>query len=174
MLVVRSCLTLCDPMDCSPPGSSVHGILQARIPEWVAMPSSRGSSGPRDRTCVSCVSCSSRPFIRWCGLNETLHTLPGPEQGLKTSCLDLLCASEAEKTQQSINTSLDNEDHLSNGASDRQSSGGQDEGQRASGQGQWPEQKTKIRKRLGMFQEPPVDEFGRGRQFSWGKNGRQD
>jgi len=38
------CLTLCDPMDCSPPGSSVHGILQARILEWVAMPSSRRSS----------------------------------------------------------------------------------------------------------------------------------
>ena len=37
MLVVQSCLTLCDPMDCSPPGSSVHGILQARILEWVAM-----------------------------------------------------------------------------------------------------------------------------------------
>ena len=41
---------LCNPMDCSPPGSSVHGILQARILEWVAMPSSRGSSQPRDRT----------------------------------------------------------------------------------------------------------------------------
>ena len=40
----QSCLTLCDPMDCSPPGSSVHGILQARIFEWVAMPFSRGSS----------------------------------------------------------------------------------------------------------------------------------
>ena len=40
--------TLCDPMDCSLLGSSVHGILQARILEWVAMPSSRGSSGPRD------------------------------------------------------------------------------------------------------------------------------
>ena len=45
--------TLCDPMDCSPPGSSVHGILQAGILEWVARPSSRGSSQPRDRTCVS-------------------------------------------------------------------------------------------------------------------------
>ena len=43
-------------MDCNPPGSSVHGILQARILEWVAMPSSRGSSGPRDRTCVSCIA----------------------------------------------------------------------------------------------------------------------
>ena len=51
----RSCLTLCDPMDCSPPGSSVHGILQARIREWVAVPSSRESSRPRDRTCISCL-----------------------------------------------------------------------------------------------------------------------
>ena len=40
----QSCATLCNPMDCSPPGSSVHGILQARILEWVAMPSSRTSS----------------------------------------------------------------------------------------------------------------------------------
>ena len=44
----KSCPTLCDPMDCNPPGSSVHGILQARILEWVAIPSSRGSSRPRD------------------------------------------------------------------------------------------------------------------------------
>ena len=44
---LQLCLTLCDPMDCSPPGSSVHGILQARILEWVAMPTSRGSSGPK-------------------------------------------------------------------------------------------------------------------------------
>ena len=41
---LQSCLTLCDPRDCSPRGSSVHGIIQARILEWVAMPSSRGSS----------------------------------------------------------------------------------------------------------------------------------
>ena len=46
VLVVQWIPTLCDPMDCSPPGSSVHGILQARILEWVAMPSSRGSSQP--------------------------------------------------------------------------------------------------------------------------------
>jgi len=45
---LQSCLTLCDPMDYSPPGSSVHGILQARILEWVAMPFSRRSSQPRD------------------------------------------------------------------------------------------------------------------------------
>ena len=53
----RLCLTLCDPMDCSPLGSSVHGILQARILQWVAISSSRGSSWPRDQTHISCVSC---------------------------------------------------------------------------------------------------------------------
>ena len=42
--------TVCDPMDCSLPGSSVHGILQARMLEWVAVPSSRGSSRTRDQT----------------------------------------------------------------------------------------------------------------------------
>ena len=52
-LVARSCPTLCDPLDCSLPGSSVHGILQARILDWVAVPSSRGSSQPRDQTWVS-------------------------------------------------------------------------------------------------------------------------
>ena len=56
----QSCLTLCDPRDCSPPGSSVHGIVQARILEWVAMPSSRESSGSWDQTCVSYVSCIGR------------------------------------------------------------------------------------------------------------------
>ena len=53
-LVAQSCLILCDPMDCSPLGSSVHGVLQARIVEWVDMPSSKGSSQPRDWTLVSC------------------------------------------------------------------------------------------------------------------------
>ena len=53
---LQSCPTLCDSMDCSPPGSSVCGILQARILEWVAMPSSRRSSW-RDQTCVSYISC---------------------------------------------------------------------------------------------------------------------
>ena len=52
-LVAQSCLTLCDPMDCSPPGSSVRGILQARILEWVAVPFSRISSQTMDRTRVS-------------------------------------------------------------------------------------------------------------------------
>ena len=55
-LVAQFCLTLCDPMDCSLPDPSVHGILQARILEWVAMPSSRGSSLPRSQTWVSCIA----------------------------------------------------------------------------------------------------------------------
>ena len=54
--LLHSCLTLCDAMDYSPPGSSVHGILQARILEWVATLSSRGSSQPRDQSHVSFVS----------------------------------------------------------------------------------------------------------------------
>ena len=49
---LQSCLTLFNPLDCSPPGSFAHGILQARILEWVAGPFSRGSSQPRDRTWV--------------------------------------------------------------------------------------------------------------------------
>ena len=57
---IQSCLTLHDPMDHSPSGSSVHGILQARILEWVAMPFSRGSSRPRGWTCISYVSCIGR------------------------------------------------------------------------------------------------------------------
>jgi len=54
--LLQLCLTLCSPLDYSPPGSSVHGILQARILEGVAMPSSRGSSQPRDWTCVSYIN----------------------------------------------------------------------------------------------------------------------
>ena len=53
VLVAQSCLTLCNLMDCSPPGSSVPGIPQARKPEWVAMPFFRGSSQPRDCAWVS-------------------------------------------------------------------------------------------------------------------------
>ena len=60
MLNCLSCLTLWDPMDWSLPGTSVHGILQTRILEWVAMPSSRGSSWLRDQTHVSYVSCIGR------------------------------------------------------------------------------------------------------------------
>ena len=63
VLVAQSCPTVCDPMVCSPPGSSVHGILQARILKWAAMPFSRGSSQPRDGTQVSLIS--GRFFTIW-------------------------------------------------------------------------------------------------------------
>ena len=53
--VAQSCPILCDPMDCSPPGSSLHGIFQLRILEWVAISFSRGSSQPRDLTWASCI-----------------------------------------------------------------------------------------------------------------------
>ena len=53
--VSQSCPTLCNPMDCSLPGSLVHGILQARILKWVAISFSKGSSRPRDQTQVSCI-----------------------------------------------------------------------------------------------------------------------
>ena len=56
MLVAQLCPTLCDPIDYSPPGSSIHGILQARILEWVAIPFSRGSFQRRDGTQVSCIA----------------------------------------------------------------------------------------------------------------------
>ena len=52
--VAQSCPALCDLMDCSPPGSSIHGVFQARILEWVAISFSRGSTWPRDRIHVSC------------------------------------------------------------------------------------------------------------------------
>ena len=58
MWVAQSCLTIWDPRDCSPPGSSVSGLLQARLLEWVAIPFSRGSSQPRDQT-------QGLPHCRW-------------------------------------------------------------------------------------------------------------
>ena len=92
----QSCPILCDPVDCSPPGSSVHGILQARILEWVAMPSSRGSSQPRDQTRISYVSCIGRRVhlpLAPPGKTSTspfpslLTACPIPTQDL-TSCLE--------------------------------------------------------------------------------------
>ena len=59
-MCTQSCLTLCDPIDYSPPASSVHGISQAKILAWVAISFSRGSSRPRDWTGISCVSYISR------------------------------------------------------------------------------------------------------------------
>ena len=63
VLVTQLYLTLCHPMDCSPPDSSIHGISQARILEWVAIPFSRGSSPPKDQTWVSCIA--GRFYANW-------------------------------------------------------------------------------------------------------------
>ena len=65
--VAQSCPTLSNSMDCSLPGSSVHGIFQARILEWVAISFSRGSSQPRDQTWVSCIATGDAPLKtgRW-------------------------------------------------------------------------------------------------------------
>ena len=60
---LQLCLTLCDPMDCSPPGSSVRGILQVRILQWVGMPFSRGSSWLRDQIHLSCLSCTGKRVL---------------------------------------------------------------------------------------------------------------
>ena len=66
LFLTKSCLTLCSPMDSSPPGSSVHGTSQARIPEWVVIAFFRGSSQPRDVACISCISCIGRQiFYHW-------------------------------------------------------------------------------------------------------------
>ena len=62
-MVVQLCLALCYPMNCSPTGSSVYRISQGRIPETVAIFSSSGSSQPRDRTHISCVSCIGRLIL---------------------------------------------------------------------------------------------------------------
>ena len=72
VLVAQSCPTLCDPMDCSLPGSSVCGILQGRILEWVAIPFFRGSSRLRDQTRVSYIA--GRSFTIWA--TREAHLLP--------------------------------------------------------------------------------------------------
>ena len=93
----QSCLTFCNPTDCSPPGSSANGILQARILEWVAISSSMGSSRPRDRTHASCInrqadglplshqrSTGERLALGWCGQllppPHVLHSAQTPSQ----------------------------------------------------------------------------------------------
>ena len=88
VLVTQSCWTLCDPMDCSPPDSSVHGILQARILAWVAVPFSRGSSQPRDWT--------GSPALQ---ADSLLSEPPGKPQGWST--LSKLCGHTITKGKSS-------------------------------------------------------------------------
>ena len=82
VLVTQSCPILCDPMDCSPPDSSVHGILQARILEWVAIPFSRGSSWPRDWTQVSWIT--GRFFTIWATKEALLQQKRAKRQHTKS------------------------------------------------------------------------------------------
>ena len=70
---LQSCPTVCDSSDCSPPGFSVHGALQARMLEWVAKPFSRESSRPRVRTSVSCSSCIVSRFFTPEPLGSHMH-----------------------------------------------------------------------------------------------------
>ena len=75
----QSCLTLCYPIDCIPPFSSVDGILQARILEWVTISFSTGSSQPRDWTCVSCIA--GQLFTIWATREVTvIKNLPAMQE----------------------------------------------------------------------------------------------
>ena len=106
MVVAQPCPTLCDPKDCSLPGSSVHGILRARILGWVAIPFSRGSSQPRDQTWVSCIA--DRCFIIWATREAHLTLLPGncsgsvgtPDPGWANQNLPWDCCPFTEKLGQ--------------------------------------------------------------------------
>ena len=84
--VAQSYSTLCDPKDCSPPGSSTHGIFQIRILEWVAISFSRGSSQPRNRTQVCCIA--GRLFTIWT-TKEGNAGLEEAQAGIKISRRDI-------------------------------------------------------------------------------------
>ena len=79
----KSSLTLCNPMDCSPPASSVHGILQARTLEWVVISFSRGSSWPRDWTLIFYVSCTGRQILNHAATWEVQYEVK-PKETLKS------------------------------------------------------------------------------------------
>ena len=88
--VAQSCLTLCDPMVCSLPRSSVHGIFLARIVEWVAMPSSRGSSQAKDRTRASCITSIGRQVLYHTATWEAhIHIYNGILVSYKKECIQV-------------------------------------------------------------------------------------
>ena len=100
-LIAKSHLTLCNPMDCSPPGSSFHGILQARILEWVAIPFSRGSSRRKDWTLVSCIG---RQICYHQATREAPHPLnPRIKFGWDR---------ESEALKNGISTLIESQEHL--------------------------------------------------------------
>jgi len=77
----QSCVTLCNSMDCSPPGSSVHGIFQSRIQAWIAISSSRGSSQPRDQTRLSCISSIGRQILYQLGYQSKVKNKNVTKEG---------------------------------------------------------------------------------------------
>ena len=97
MLLALSCPTLCNPMDCSPPGSSVHVILQARILEWVAIPFSRRSSWPKGWTWASHVACKFLTFwatgealtLDWAADQRWLHLFGTKKWTLSSTVISL-------------------------------------------------------------------------------------
>ena len=94
--LLQLCLTLWDPLDCSLPGTFVHGVLQARVLEWFTLPFSRGSSHPRDRTHISYISCIDRRVLyHWCHLGSPCSSKGLPFPAWKFSKLLLLrfCSS---------------------------------------------------------------------------------
>ena len=98
MKSLQLCLTLCDPMDCNPPGTSVHEILQARILEWIVISFSAVSSRPRDQTHISCVSCvlylNSLPLSHLENLRWWL--------GRRENQARILCSLERDRTCREI------------------------------------------------------------------------
>ena len=99
VLSLQSCLTLCDAMGSSPPGSSVHGILQARNLEWAAMPSARGSSRARDQTRISRSSCTAGRFL-------TAEPPEKPNNCTQTNILFFTCSITFNELLEIFNTSL--------------------------------------------------------------------
>ena len=94
--VTQWCPTLGNPLDCSLPGSSVRGLFQARILEWVAISYSRGSSPPRDQSCVSCVSCIDRWLLYLCATWEALFDNSYSKTGVRWYLMVVLssCVSD--------------------------------------------------------------------------------
>ena len=129
--VAQSCLTLCDSLDCSPPGPSVYGTFQARTLEWVAISFSRGSSWPSDQSHVSCISWVNRQFLyhcaSWEGHLENLSLilvlpLESECRGAHTICRRDPCGKECQLCVTASQLSLEAEVHEQNSESGDSSS----------------------------------------------------
>ena len=93
--VIQSCLTLCNARDCSLLDTSIHGIFQARILEWVAISYSRGSSWPRNWTCISCDFCIGRQILYHWATWEALQCNSQPQiyQGYYMYASSIVCVT---------------------------------------------------------------------------------